>query len=163
VIVGGDGEDTPGYRLLAQKTRQLEIDEKVLFVGRIDQPNLRPYYSAADVLVMPSHYESFGMVGLEALACGRPVVCTPVGAVDSLVRKARAGCVVPDLSPRSLADGIQSTISEQTIPAADLIRQSILEYSWSNVASVVIAEYASVIRQQFFEDELQVPARASCG
>jgi D-inositol-3-phosphate glycosyltransferase len=163
VIVGGDGEDTPGYRLLAQKTRQLEIDEKVLFVGRIDQPELRPYYSAADVLVMPSHYESFGMVGLEALACGRPVVSTPVGAVDSLVLKARAGCVVPDLSPRSLADGIQSTISDQAIPPADLIRQSILEYSWSNVASVVIAQYASVIQQQFFENELQVPARASCG
>ncbi len=163
VIVGGDGEDTPAYRLLAQKARQLEITDKVMFVGRIDQPDLRPYYGAADVLVMPSHYESFGMVGLEALACGRPVVTTPVGAVDSLVRKAQAGCVVPDLSPCSLADGIQSIVSDQTIPAAGLIRQSILEYSWSNVASTVIAEYAGVIRQQFFEDELPMPVKASCG
>ena len=163
VIVGGDGENTPEYRLLTQKARQLAIDQKVMFVGRVDQPDLRPYYGAADVLVMPSHYESFGMVGLEALACGRPVVSTPVGAVDGLVRKARAGRVVAELSPRSLAAGIQSTISDQTIPSADLIRQSILEYSWSNVASAVIAEYAGVIRQQFFEDELPLPATASCG
>lgn len=163
VIVGGDGDDTPEHRLLAQKARQLGIDAKVMFVGRVDQANLRPYYSAADVLVMPSHYESFGMVGLEALACGRPVVSTRVGAVDSLIRKAQAGCVVPDLSPRSLAAGIQSAISDQAIPAANLIRQSVLEYSWSNVASAVIAEYAGVIRQQFFEEELTLPATASCG
>ena len=49
------------------------------------------------------------------------------------------------------------------MPAAEVIRKSILEYSWSNVASAVIAEYASVIRQQFFEDDRQVPAKASCG
>ena len=163
LVVGGDGEDTPEYRLLAQKARQLEIDEKVMFVGRIDQANLRPYYGAADVLVMPSHYESFGMVGLEALACGRPVVSTPVGAVDSLIRKAQAGCVVPDLSPRALAAGIQSIISDPTIPAADLIRRSILQYSWSNVASAVTAHYAGVIGQHCFEDELPLPAKASCG
>jgi D-inositol-3-phosphate glycosyltransferase len=163
LIVGGDGDMTPEYQALAQKTRKLAIGEKVMFAGRIDQHNLPSYYNAADVLVMPSHYESFGMVGLEALACGRPVVSTPVGAVDSLIRKARAGCIVPDPSPRSLADGIQSIISDRSMPAADVIRKSILEYSWSNVASAIIAEYATLIRQQFFEDDRRVPARASCG
>ena len=163
VIVGGDGDKTPEYQALAQKTKKLAISEKVMFVGRIDQHNLAPYYGAADVLVLPSHYESFGMVGLEALACGRPVVSTPVGAVDSLIRKAQAGCIVPDSSPRSLADGIQLIISDRTIPAADVIRKSILEYSWSNVASAVIAEYENVIRQHFFEEDQRVTAKASCG
>ena len=163
VIVGGDGDKTPEYHALAQETRKLEIDEKVLFVGPIDQHNLPPYYSAADMLVLPSHYESFGMVGLEALACGRPVVATPVGAVDSLIRKARAGCIVPDPSPRSLAVGIQSIISDRTIPAADVIHKSILEYSWSNVAAAIIAEYENVTRQQFLEDDQRIPAQASCG
>jgi D-inositol-3-phosphate glycosyltransferase len=113
--------------------------------------------------VVPSYSESFGMVGLEALACGRPVVTTPVGAVDRLVRHAQAGCVVPDHSSRSLAEGIQSVISDHSIPAADRIRQSIAEYSWSNVASTVIAEYANAIRQQVFEDGRHIPAKASCG
>jgi len=91
------------------------------------------------------------------------VVSTPVGAVDSLIRKAQAGCIVPDSSPRSLADGIQLIISDRTIPAVDVIRKSILEYSWSNVASAVIAEYENVIRQHFFEEDQRVTAKASCG
>jgi len=162
VIVGGDGDKTPDYRSLEQKTRALKIEENVLFAGRIDQHKLPPYYNAADVLVMPSHYESFGMVGLEALACGRPVVSTPVGAIDSLIRKAQAGCIVPDPSPQSLAEGIQSIISDHTIPAAKVIRKSILEYSWSHVASAIVAEYESVIGQYFFEEDQRILAQASC-
>lgn len=159
VIVGGDDDKTPEFRTMAQKTRDLGIAEKVNFIGRIDQRNLPTYYAAADVLVMPSYSESFGMVGLEALACGRPVVTTPVGAVDGLVRNAQAGCVVPDHSARSLADGIQSVISDQSIPAADRIRQSVLEGSWSRVASAVIAEYASLIRTRCQGEERQIPAK----
>jgi D-inositol-3-phosphate glycosyltransferase len=161
VVVGGDGENSPEYQALTEKIKRLAIEENVMFVGRVDQHNLPPYYSAADVLVMPSRYESFGMVGLEALACGIPVVATPVGAVDSLVRKARAGRIVSDPSPRSLADGIQSVISDPSIPAADVIRQSILDYSWAHVASAVIAEYESTIRQQFFENDQRIMARAA--
>lgn len=163
VIVGGDDDETPEFRAMAQTTRELGIEEKVNFIGRIDQHSLPLYYGAADVLVMPSYSESFGMVGLEALACGRPVVTTPVGAVDSLVRNAQAGCVIPDHSSRSLADGIQTVISDHTIPAADRIRRSILGYSWSRVASAVIAEYANLIRPQIYEDDRQISAKASCG
>jgi D-inositol-3-phosphate glycosyltransferase len=161
IIVGGDGDKSPEYRILKKKSEGLGVSDKVMFVGRIDQHNLPPYYSAADVLVLPSRYESFGMVGLEALACGRPVVSTPVGAVDSLIRKTQAGCIVSDDSSRSLAEGIQSIISSRSIPAPDVIRQSILEYSWSNVASAVVAEYKTAIRQQFFEDDQRILARAS--
>jgi len=161
VIAGGDGDESPAYRAMVQKTKKLEIDENVMFVGRIAQQNLPPYYGAADVLVMPSRYESFGMVGLEALACGLPVVATPVGAVDELIRKTRAGCIVSDPTPQGLADGIQSIINSRTIPAADVIRQSIREYSWSNVASAVIAEYENAITQQIFEDDPRIMAHAS--
>jgi D-inositol-3-phosphate glycosyltransferase len=163
LVVGGDGDNTPEYESLAQRAVQLEIGDKVIFAGRVDQHRLRPYYGAADALVMPSHYESFGLVGLEALACGRPVITTPVGAVDSLVRKTRAGCIVRDPSPRSIADGIQSILDDHSIPAPDVIRRSTLEHGWSRVAAAVIAEYESVIRQHFFEAQQQVAARASCG
>lgn len=161
IIVGGDGHKSPEYQYLIKKSERLGIGDKVMFVGRIDQPDLPPYYSAADVLVMPSRYESFGMVGLEALACGRPVVSTPVGAVDSLIRKAQAGCIVSNASPGSLAEGIQSVINRRDIPAPGVIRQSILEYSWSNVASAVIAEYENARKQQFFEDDQRILAQAS--
>ena len=160
VVVGGDGDNSPAHQALLEKTERFEISEKVLFVGRIDHYNLPAHYSAADLLVMPSRYESFGMVGLEALACGLPVVSTAVGAVDSLIRKTRAGGIVSDLTPRCLAAGIQSFLSDRSIPAADVIRRSIREYSWSNVASAVIAEYENAINEQFFEDDRRITSRA---
>ena len=161
VIVGGDGADSPEHQRLMRKTQRLQLGDIVRFAGRVDQHKLRPYYGAADVLVLPSRYESFGMVGLEALACGRPVVATPVGAVDSLIRKAQAGCIVSDLTARALADGIRSVINNPGLPAPDEIRQSIVDYSWSNVAAAVIAEYEMAIHGQFLEDDLRILAHAT--
>ena len=162
VLVGGDGDEAPESQFLRQKAINLGIGDKVLFAGRIEQKYLPPYYSAADVLVISSHYESFGLVGLEALACGRPVVSTPVGAMESLIQQSQAGQVVRDTSPRSLAKGIQSIITHPT-PPVDEIRKSVLEYSWSNVASATLKEYETAIRHQSYEDDYLVAAHASCG
>ena len=76
VIVGGDGNNAPESQRLQGLSRGLSIQDSVTFVGRIEQSMLPPYYSAADVLVVPSHYESFGLVALESLASGTPVVAT---------------------------------------------------------------------------------------
>jgi D-inositol-3-phosphate glycosyltransferase len=162
VIVGGDGDKAPESQFLRQKAINLGIGDKVLFAGRIEQKYLPPYYNSADVLVISSLYESFGLVGLEALACGRPVVSTPVGAMERLIQKSQAGQVVRDTLSQSLAKGIQSIITHST-PPADEIRKSVLEYSWSNVASATLKEYETAIRHQSYEDEYLVAARASCG
>ena len=162
VIVGGDGDKAPESQFLRQKAINLGIGDKVLFAGRIEQKYLPPYYNSADVLVISSHYESFGLVGLEALACGRPVVSTPVGAMERLIQKSQAGQVVRDTLSQSLAKGIQSIITHST-PPADEIRKSVLEYSWSNVASATLKEYETAVRHQSYEDDYLVAARASCG
>jgi D-inositol-3-phosphate glycosyltransferase len=162
VIVGGDGDKAPESQFLRQKAINLGIGDKVLFAGRIEQKYLPPYYNSADVLVISSHYESFGLVGLEALACGRPVVSTPVGAMERLIQQSQAGQVVRDTLSQSLAKGIQSIITHST-PPADEIRKSVLEYSWSNVASATLKEYETAIRHQSYEDDYLVAARASCG
>ena len=162
MIVGGDGENTAAHRALVSKIGKLKLNDRVNLSGRIDQPNLPPYYHAADVLVMPSHYESFGLVGLEALACGRPVVSTPVGAIETLISETRAGRIVADPNPRALANGIQAVIGDRSIPTADSIHKSIRNYSWSNVASAMVQEYECTIQQQLFEDDRWMPAKASC-
>ncbi len=162
VIVGGDGDESAEYQAMVQKIKKLEIDRQVIFAGQKDQHELPPYYSAADVLVMPSSYESFGLVGLEALACGRPVVSTAVGAVDSLIRQSKAGCVVDAPTPHSLAAGIQSIVNNPAIPPAEKIRKSILEYSWLNVAAAIIAEYENAICMQYYEEEERLQAQGSC-
>jgi D-inositol-3-phosphate glycosyltransferase len=163
VLVGGDGSEAPESRLLKQMATNLGVEDKVLFAGRVDQRYLPPYYSSADALVISSHYESFGLVGLEALACGRPVVSTPVGAMETLINQSQAGYVISDTSPRNLATGIQSIITNPDLPRADEIRKSVLKYSWSNVASAILKEYETAIEHRSFADERPLLARASCG
>ena len=146
VLVGGDGLASPATRRLQKQVRDLGLQDTVTFAGRIVQDRLPPYYSAADVLVVPSLYESFGLVGLEALACGTPVVATPVGAMESILQQGRTGQVVTEAAPRLLADAIEAFLPNKvrkTLSAAD-IRASVLQFSWSKVAAALAAEYAGV-------------------
>jgi D-inositol-3-phosphate glycosyltransferase len=146
VLVGGDGLASPATRCLQKQASDLGLQDSVTFAGRIVQDRLPLYYSAADVLVVPSFYESFGLVGLEALACGTPVVATPVGAMESILQQGRTGQVVTEAAPRLLADAIEAFLpnkARKTVSAAD-IRASVLQFSWSKVAAALAAEYAGV-------------------
>ena len=156
IIVGGDGPDTPEYQNLQRLTAGFGIEQSVRFVGRIEQKNLPPYYSAADALVIPSYYESFGLVGLESLACGTPVVATRVGAMARILKQGKTGLVVADPTPRRLANNIEKILSnaESTLLSAHAIRASVIKYGWSNVASAVVNEYETMLR-----DSLPEPAR----
>jgi D-inositol-3-phosphate glycosyltransferase len=147
VIVGGDGDGAPEYKSLRRLAQKLSIQDSVTFIGRIEQGGLPPYYSAADVLAVPSHYESFGLVALESLASGTPVVATRVGAMESILKRGETGHVVNNGSSRSLADGIETFISRPHAPSADEVRASVFRFSWANVASAMIDEYATVLRR----------------
>lgn len=150
VIVGGDGQRTPETQNLQRLSRRLGIQDSVTFVGRIEQDRLPPYYSAADVLVVPSYYESFGLVALESLASGTPVVATKVGAMESILQDGKTGHVVSNGSPILLANGIEAFISRSLPVSADAIRASVLRFSWENVAATMIDEYAAVLGQYHF-------------
>jgi D-inositol-3-phosphate glycosyltransferase len=150
VIVGGDGSDTPEFQDLQKLARNFGIQEEVTFVGRIEQDNLPAYYSAADVLVVPSYYESFGLVALEALASGTPVVATKVGAMENILIEGITGHVVSNGSPRLLAQGIEKFISSSNGLSAHEVRASVLRFSWANVASAMIDQYAAVLREGGF-------------
>jgi D-inositol-3-phosphate glycosyltransferase len=125
----------------------LSIQNFVTFVGRIEQEKLPSYYSAADVLVVPSHYESFGLVALESLASGTPVVATKVGAMESILKEGETGHVVSNGSPRLLARGIERFISNSNGLSPHEVRASVTRYAWSNVASAMIDEYTAVLRR----------------
>ena len=113
VIIGGDPEGHPErdegemgrLQVLAQS---LGLDEIVLFLGRRGQQTLPYYYSAAEVVVMPSHYESFGMVALEAMACGTPVIASRVGGLAYLVKDGETGYSVPAQDPEALAEKLRA-------------------------------------------------------
>jgi D-inositol-3-phosphate glycosyltransferase len=146
MLIGGDGRQNAETRRLKRLARALGVDANITFVGRVDQKSLPPYYSAADVLVVASHYESFGLVGLEALACGTPVVTTPVGAMDKVIEDGTNGYVAVEGGPGSLAKGIESIINGTRRGgfSADAIRASVLKYNWSAVASGAMQTYEAL-------------------
>lgn len=140
VIIGGDEHSRDEMRRLQKLSRDLHIRDSVTFVGFIKQENLPCFYNAADVCVIPSYYESFGLAALESLACGTPVVATDVGAIKSIIHPGETGYVVTDNTPRGIADKIAFFLSK---PAPDTkstlsTRASVARYSWPNIAREII-------------------------
>jgi D-inositol-3-phosphate glycosyltransferase len=147
VVVGGDGPEGPQTDRLRSRIRELGVEAVVIFAGRVDQQDLPPFYSAADLLVVPSYYESFGLVALEALACGTPVVATRVGAMESILADAECGALVSEPDPQDLARGIDAVlIRARCAPVPrERIRASVSRYTWSSVASAIAVEYAALL------------------
>jgi D-inositol-3-phosphate glycosyltransferase len=113
----------------------------------VKQAELPFYYSAADVCVVPSYYESFGLVTLESLACGTPVVATAVGSAASVIRQGKTGYIVPDNNPDLLADSIEKALSlrENGDGLASLMRTSLERYRWPVIARAVVRECRSLL------------------
>ena len=161
VIVGGDGDYNPAHQSMKQKAQDLGISERCLFTGPVEQKKLPYYYNSADALVIPSRYESFGLVGLEALACGRPVISTPVGAMADQLSDTKGVRVIPTISPQSLADEIRTHLTRGSLLSPVEIRESIIAYSWSRVADAIIGEYRVAIDQHAVDSGCSISAQAT--
>ena len=107
VIGGGDLEFDEYLRYLQDLSRELGISQRVHFVAAMGQEHLMYYFNAADVCVVPSRYESFGLVALEAMACGTPVIARKVGGLQSLVKHGMTGYLVPWHCPEPLANQLE--------------------------------------------------------
>jgi D-inositol-3-phosphate glycosyltransferase len=150
VMVGGDGERSPMSQHLKKKAKTFHIQDRVIFAGRVDQKNLPLYYSAADVLVVPSYYESFGLVALEALACGTPVVTTSVGAMEDIVKKGVTGYVATYSDTRHFSGLIEAILLKQKRNglSPSTIRESVSEFTWDRSASLLFEAYLSTLKNK---------------
>jgi D-inositol-3-phosphate glycosyltransferase len=146
IVVGGSGNDDPEQQHLQNVALEAGVQKQVHFVGSVPHRDLPTYYAAADVFVLASHYESFGLVGLEALACGRPVVATPVGIMNDLARMHSPGVVVTDGSPEGLAAGIAAAVVKATDWDPHLIHNTGREFTWVNAALAALKAYGSAIQ-----------------
>ena len=147
-IIGGDGYDQHEIKRLKKLSQELNLEDKVIFLGAIGQEKLLYLYSAADVSVIASYYESFGLVILESLACGTPVVTTSVGGADGIIHQAQTGYVVANNTPWELADKIALLLAR---PKADkksisLIRNSVAGFGWDIIAGAIANECQAVLR-----------------
>jgi D-inositol-3-phosphate glycosyltransferase len=142
LVIGGGENSRPEMERLRRLTRELRIEESVAFLGVVKQAELPLFYNAADICVVPSYYESFGLVALESLACGIPVVATGVGGVAGIIRQGETGYVVKDNAPQQLAEKIALLLSRpnHNPEMIDLTRASVAGFSWSNVAEAILKE-----------------------
>ena len=108
------------------------LTEKIVFLGSKEQKVLKDYYSAADMLIVPSLYESFGLVVVEALACGTPVLVSNVGKMKTIVREGKNGFSFVPGSPEALAKGLKVFYRKESLLwGAAKIRQDIIaRFSW---------------------------------
>lgn len=153
-IIGGSAEDS-AEALSAEMQRlwrlrsELGIEQLVTFLGAQAQNLLPFYYAAAEMVVMPSHYESFGMVALEAMASGTPVIASDVGGLTYTVRDGETGFLVPPHSPEILADRMLALLESPDLRrrmGAAGVRQA-ARYGWDRVTSQIEAIYQEVARR----------------
>lgn len=148
VIIGRDGNDADQSETarLRALVAELRLDEQIEFIGTVPHERLPSYYSAADVCVMPSHSESFGLVALEAQACGCPVLAASVSGLQSVVRDEITGFLVPDHEPASYAERLHRLLddpelSEQMGRRGTLLAQ---RFTWSRTADRLLEVYDEV-------------------
>ena len=148
LIVGGEADEpSNGHEAsLRQRIERLRLEDTVRFIGPQPQGVLPVYYVASDVTVLPSYYESFGMVALEAMACGSPVIASRVGGLVTTVRDGVTGFLVPDSDVAALADRIGSLIADADLRwrvGREGVRWA-AQHRWPCVAEAVCREYASL-------------------
>jgi D-inositol-3-phosphate glycosyltransferase len=152
VVIGGeaisDSEmlSTEMNRIHALR-EQYGLNDLVAFLGKRSQDTLPYYYSAAEVVVVPSFYESFGMVALEAMACGTPVVASQVGGLAYLVQDGITGYTVPVDDPQALADRLMQLLSNPTLRSrmGQEAFQYARGYAWEEITQKLLAVYSSLL------------------
>jgi D-inositol-3-phosphate glycosyltransferase len=147
VIVGGDNQNHPEMSRITALCAESGISDRVKFAGRVDQNDLPRHYNAADALVVASLYESFGLVALEAMSCGIPVISTAVGGMKTIVRNGETGCLIADDTPDAMSRSILDIFSNREFYRlrSRAIRNSISRFSWQNIAKEMIGQYRSLV------------------
>ena len=153
-IIGGDPSASP-EQMTTEMTRlqqlcdDLGLDQSVVFLGKRDQDKLPYYYSAAEVLVMPSHYESFGMVALEAMACGTPVIASEVGGLAYLVRDGETGFTIPAEEPDTLCEKLSWLLNDSVLHAkmSGQAAEYAQDYAWEKIAKQIVDVYEELVEK----------------
>jgi D-inositol-3-phosphate glycosyltransferase len=146
LVVGGNAGRADELVRMNSLANELGIGHKVAFMGVVAHERMPLFYSAADVCVIPSHHESFGLVAVEALATGTPVVASRVGGLATIVRDGETGYLVDELSPEAFALHLCLLLGDEEVRrvVAGGARPSVAEYDWSLMARRVLSVYEEI-------------------
>ena len=135
---------------LVARVDELGMSERVRFVPPQAHERLATYYRAADVCLVPSRSESFGLVALEAAACGTPVVAAAVGGLQTLVDDGTTGYLVEGGDPEAFAARTSELVADPERSARMGAAASVLarRYSWSITAARLRRLYADLTARE---------------
>jgi D-inositol-3-phosphate glycosyltransferase len=159
LVVGGpSGTGLEAPTALQELAVSLGIADVVRFLPPRRGEALRDVYRAADVVAVPSHNESFGLVALEAQACGTPVVAAAVGGLPVAVANGRSGLLVPGHRTGMWASALATTLASRSVLADGAVLHA-AEFSWDRTTEALIAGYAdaaNAFRRAVFDAEVAV-------
>ena len=140
-LIGGDGPSTPTYGQIINHAQRLGISKRIHLLGQINHQRMPSHYRRADAVVVTSHYESYGLVILESLSCGTPVLSTPVGAAPHIIQPGVNGYLADSADSQKFAQAISRTLqlAQQQDPMK--ISRSVAEFTWSRVARLLLNVY----------------------
>jgi D-inositol-3-phosphate glycosyltransferase len=155
VVVGGPSgpEGEAEVDRISKLTAELGLTDRVRFVPPQPHELLSTFYRAADVSIVPSRSESFGLVALEAAACGIPVVAASVGGLTSLVDDGRTGFLVEGRDPADYAEALAAVLCDPVV-AADLGRRAAIRaqsYTWTIAAGRLRRLYGELTSRRLVE------------
>lgn len=149
VIAGGDSLERSPEKMSAEKRGFLEyirengISDLVTFTGPLSHEVLPAYLAGASVTVVPSYYESFGLVAVEAMACGCPVIASRTGGLQHNILHGRTGLLVEPKNPEELAKAVNYLLTREEVRKR-MSREAALhgkQFSWQRIAASVAELY----------------------
>ncbi len=151
IIIGGELDIdsrnmSQEMRELRKMVMSLNLQERVAFWGAQRQDLLPYFYSAAKAIILPSRYESFGMVALEAMACGTPVIASRVGGLQYTVENDQSGLLFAEGDWRALAECIREIVENRRL-REKLISKALVrvkQYSWPKIARKILSFYEAL-------------------
>jgi D-inositol-3-phosphate glycosyltransferase len=153
-IIGGDPDDSEEHtNIEMSRIKSLAVQhglgDLVTFLGKKSQDSLPYYYSAAEAVVVPSQYESFGMVALEAMACGTPVVASQIGGLAYLVQDGITGYTVPVDEPEELAKRIVKLLRDPALrdQMGRQATQAAQDYAWAKITTRLLNVYEDLLTE----------------
>ncbi len=149
-VIGGDPKDSTDSDMLALQNlvAELGLEDVVNFLGAKNQDVLAKWYAAATTVILPSEYESFGMVALEAMAAGTPVIASNVGGLPFLVDDRQTGFLVPARHPQKLASRIVDVLKNPILhhQMGKNAKENALSYAWGSIAERLLFAFDGLVK-----------------
>lgn len=152
VILGGPSGRPTALTELKVLVKLLQISKHVRFEPPVGREALAAWFRVADLVAVPSRNESFGLVAIEAQACGTPVIAAEVGGLRTAVAHGQSGILVPDHEPRRWADEVLKLLGNPARLAAlgtGAVHHAV-GYTWENTAKATLEVYRSAARIKRF-------------